>query len=661
MSASHLRNGSKTKRALSVDEILPSKRARLSTTLMEDPFVLATGASTTFSEALGLLKKARLEYLRAQRRMPTPRKTIDKAGAVEAGGSMETSEGNDVRPHPNSAKGNGPVSMKSVDDPGTSQAKDKEHSAVVGQLNRTPVTSTRSGIQVLEGAHDVIIQNSTFTNQVTYKVENPLDDPVFLETFRQSVDYGGTVLLVLDKKRVSGVEHDSSEREYAPRCHPETRLELRGTLQTWLSNPQRQRDFIWLSGPAGAGKSAVAQTFAEYCQGIDQLGASFFFSKLRNKDSGNGLVATIAYQLADRDVAYNCWITRILSRNPAILDKTLRIQFQKLIVEPFTVLAKHSPATETSRKPLVIIIDGLDECADERTQCEIIKLISEFVQKPKPSIFSLVWLVCSRPEWHLKRLFGYADPPIECDREEITCNAANDVSDVYCILRDGLQGVYNDTCWNLTSGASNSRWPTESKLQRLSSRVGGLPILASTVLRFIGDGSASPDSLLDMCLLCLEDLGDASKVNPLEILDGFYLRIMTRVSPTILSTTKQLLAFVVLFASHRSALSTTLPVFEAASFLCIDKDTVYLALRHLHSVVDIPPHEMGNERPLEFFHKSFGDFLRDPVRSKSFSLDLEEAQFELAVLCLRWYNDFLQQWCELPSKLFHLMSCQTCH
>lgn len=514
---------------------------------------------------------------------------------------------------------------------------------IVADLNQIDqsLESTPPNAPFFDGAHDFVIHNPTFI----YTTEKCQTDPAFLDKFCQNLASGGAVLLILDRKRVAGVEVDSSEREYAPRCHPETRKEMRLKLKAWLSNPKRHWCFIWLSGPAGAGKSAVSQTFAEHCQELGQLGATFFFSKLQNRDSPHGLIATIAYQLADRHAGYNYLITRTLSRNPSILDKTLRIQFHKLIIEPFTILANdYANAVSTTTKPLVIIIDGLDECSDERAQCEIIRLVGEYVQRSRLISYPLLWLISSRSEWHLKREFAYADPPIGCGREEMTCDAAEDANDVYRILKDGLQEIRDKTTWSLTQSQLRSQWPAESQLQRLSQKVGGLPILASTVLRFIGDSSGSPDSLLEICLLCLEDAGDANKTNTLAVLDAFYRRIMKRVPQFILPTTKQIIAFLTISSRYE-----TLYASDLAYFLQITKDTFYAALQHLHSVIDVPPSELGHEKPLKFFHKSFGDFLEDPVRSKSFALDMDQARFEFAKLSLRWYNHLLQEQCQLSS------------
>ncbi|TFK35769.1 hypothetical protein BDQ12DRAFT_560347, partial [Crucibulum laeve] len=80
-----------------------------------------------------------------------------------------------------------------------------------------------------------------------------------------------------------GTSHDSYERDPAPRCHPETRRDVRSLISQWLTatpistdNPSSR--ILWLHGPAGAGKSAIAQSIAQDCAQTRRLAASFFFS-----------------------------------------------------------------------------------------------------------------------------------------------------------------------------------------------------------------------------------------------------------------------------------------------------------------------------------------------------------------------------------------------
>jgi hypothetical protein len=93
-------------------------------------------------------------------------------------------------------------------------------------------------------------------------------------------------------------------------------------------------------------------------------------------------------------------------------------------------------------------------------------------------------------------------------------------------------------------------------------------------------------------------------------------------------------------------------VFEVMHFLNIDRSAFQPTFCHLHSVIDIPPPESVYERPIKFFHKSFPDFLQDPTRSGSFSLDMDQARYDIAALSLRWYNHFLQSYCEIRREFF---------
>ncbi|KXN92495.1 hypothetical protein AN958_07442 [Leucoagaricus sp. SymC.cos] len=508
-----------------------------------------------------------------------------------------------------------------------------------------------SGSGFFSGAHNFKIRKSTFTEvHGNQNIEQLVNRPFSKTTIIQNVDSGTAVFLFLNQKRVSGAEFDSSDRD-PPYCHPQTRKELREALYIWLTDASRRSwDFVWLWGPAGVGKSAVAQAFAEQCNELGLLGAAFFFSAPAKRDSLNGVIATIAYQLATRDAQYKILLTQILNDDPSILDKKLRIQFQQLIVEPFAYLsASFSPV----RKPLVVIIDGLDECSSQDAQCELIKLIGEYVERTKATSGTLLWLICSRPEWHIKRAFAEVDTPIESGHEELTCRTTRDIEDVCLILKDGLQKIYDDVASpGLGRGRPRVRWPTETKLGQISIRVGGLPVFADALLRFIDDKCrrerVSPDSQLEACLMALENVSDWSKVNPLDILDRFYLQIVSRVPPSFLPTTKKIIGLQPFLESRKWDTQLTATAFNVAQLLCLDEHTFYAALQDLHSVLDIPPPESAHEKPVKAFHKSFMDFLENPHRSGSHTLDMSQLHYDVGVLVIPWYNYFLRQNCFMP-------------
>ncbi len=91
-----------------------------------------------------------------------------------------------------------------------------------------------------------------------------------------------------------GADVDSSARYPPPQCHPGTREWLTKKIEEWLFDEQRKWDLLWLYGPAGVGKSAVAQTIAEYSLENGRLGAAFF-SRTNDRSDYARLWITIAY------------------------------------------------------------------------------------------------------------------------------------------------------------------------------------------------------------------------------------------------------------------------------------------------------------------------------------------------------------------------------
>jgi sigma54-dependent transcription regulator len=97
--------------------------------------------------------------------------------------------------------------------------------------------------------------------------------------------------------------HNSKERFPPPQCHEGTREVTWSQIITWIAqthnniNPTTAR-ILWLHGPAGAGKSAIAESISEKPEAHNMLAGSFFFS-WGNDQRGTTqfFISTIAYQL----------------------------------------------------------------------------------------------------------------------------------------------------------------------------------------------------------------------------------------------------------------------------------------------------------------------------------------------------------------------------
>jgi len=85
---------------------------------------------------------------------------------------------------------------------------------------------------------------------------------------------------------------------HVARCDPGTRIEIITQIKEWLNSPDK-RAICWLSGPAGYGKSAVAQTITEHYAAKGRLLGSFFFLRGAGEWSHMScLIPTLAHQIS---------------------------------------------------------------------------------------------------------------------------------------------------------------------------------------------------------------------------------------------------------------------------------------------------------------------------------------------------------------------------
>ncbi|KAF5325297.1 hypothetical protein D9619_009547 [Psilocybe cf. subviscida] len=103
--------------------------------------------------------------------------------------------------------------------------------------------------------------------------------------FSQNIDQRQTQKSAIDRLQDAVAHtafHNSGERFDPPRCHPNTRVAVVDKIETWAlrTDPDTsEASIMWLSGAAGAGKSAISQTLAEHFHSKGILIASFFFGR----------------------------------------------------------------------------------------------------------------------------------------------------------------------------------------------------------------------------------------------------------------------------------------------------------------------------------------------------------------------------------------------
>ncbi len=415
---------------------------------------------------------------------------------------------------------------------------------------------------------------------------------------------------------IPGAEFDSSERDPPPRCHPGTRSDISQQLQTWSHDSNREKRVVWLHGAAGVGKSAIIQTLAESDSDSSTsiLGASLFFSRPNERDDPQKVFITIAYQLTVKYPIYRKYVVELLAVNPKLISKSLGEQFKWFLVKPF-IEKKLFDGVE----PILIVLDGLDECMGETSQREIILLICRFtLQHPTAP---LIWIIASRPEPHIQASFLSSSIRSSYLAIEVPHNSTQACLDVEHYLRSEFDQIKEK--YPLSFSASTIYyWPSETDFLLIATRARGLFVFASTVIRFI-DNMAYGNPIFQLRKV-VDILGvvphNSQTNNPLETLDALYKELLSSIPQDVLPTTMKLLTFL-----HPR---TPLPYLaNLANWLGLSQADVYGALHKLHPVLRIPLPVEAQQKSLQAFHTSFTDYLTStPSRSEQFWIDEREAK-----------------------------------
>src|SRR5258708_5576273 len=137
-----------------------------------------------------------------------------------------------------------------------------------------------------------------------------------------------------------GAFHNSDERYDPPKCHPHTRRAVLKKIMDWAQDANKVAPILWLYGPAGAGKSAIAQTIAELLEKIGFLAAAFFFSRnAAGRNHKAPLVATLIYQLVISIPEIRAHVLEALEEDPAHFSRSVEAQVQALIIKPLNAVA----------------------------------------------------------------------------------------------------------------------------------------------------------------------------------------------------------------------------------------------------------------------------------------------------------------------------------
>ncbi|TEB33801.1 hypothetical protein FA13DRAFT_1730083 [Coprinellus micaceus] len=431
-----------------------------------------------------------------------------------------------------------------------------------------------SSTSYLEGAHHNRFESLTITH-------------VAGSAGKSAVEY-------LEEHIAFGAIHNSGERCDAP---------------TWITHGDRDdipTQLMWISGPAGTGKTAIAGSVAETCHEKDILAASFFFSSYGpspERSSKRYLVPTLVYQLLQHEglEALEEGVAAAIRRDKAIFKKRLKDQFEALILKPL----RRVKGQLNTDIPQVIIIDGVDEVkveksdassrhtAPRRDEDDHLEIVSCLLHAAKDPAFPFRIIIISRPE----RVFTdfFSTQAAKLSKQLFLDDKYHPDSDIRLYLTSSFAELRRRYCLSPS-------WPGEEVIRYIVDRASGQFVYAATVIRFVASGAGPPPAQLD-ALFPLRPLRKNGAGRGLEALDALYGDIlMTSPDPEVAA---QWIHSIELWLW---------PAWVLALFLESVPGQGEHILRPLASLISIPDLANRSNETYRIYHKSLIDFLTEGNR-----------------------------------------------
>ncbi|TEB24044.1 hypothetical protein FA13DRAFT_1739546 [Coprinellus micaceus] len=375
-------------------------------------------------------------------------------------------------------------------------------------------------------------------------------------------------------------------------------------------------NLLWLSGPAGSGKTAIAGTIADECYKEGLLAASFFFSAFagsKNRRWKKPVIPSLVYRLIQHKyiVGLKEAVLTVIEDDPMVFERHLDQQLEELVLKP---LRKVAGLSDRRHWPEVIIVDGLDECQgnseldvgaerdsqESRTTAhkEILSALSRACADPS---FPFRIVIASRPEPVIRHFFSTSP--------DLALNIfLDDRYDPDSDIRLFLEAMFSDIRRRFKLP---STWAPRHVVDLLVKEASGQFIYAATVIRFLDNPRQGPPQKQLSRLLEWRRLDNAEPFAPL---DALYKRIL-HTSPDHVLSVKWLL----LIYGHSSV---NHPAWYLQELLESYPGETEYVLGNLTSLVGLAD-EQGGSR-FRFYHKSLLDFLGDPSRSSELYVDDED-------------------------------------
>ncbi|RXW17007.1 hypothetical protein EST38_g8849 [Candolleomyces aberdarensis] len=380
-------------------------------------------------------------------------------------------------------------------------------------------------------------EEMAFANASNFTMDNTQFNAIADQTnIYQSLTSDNDPLRILLNHSAINAMADSPSASYAPTCHPGTREAVIGRIMAWARD-RKATPILWLSGPAGAGKSCIQRKIVKLCADEGLFGACFFFSTSESETSSEArFITTLAAQLAENIPGLHWYIESAIKMDRRMFARSLESQVEGLILKPlqdmvgsmsnrlkglFRGTLAFGPSQNDLNKPWtrsnIIVIDGLDECVDEKEHAHILHLIYVLASHPH---FPFRFVVASRPEYAIRTAFSSS--PLSTHTLILRLEEYEADEDIRRYLKAELNRLKSD---HPASTSIPVEWPSIEDEDALVVKASRQFVYVSVVMKHLDNPRRNP--VLELRRIIDHRPSECdSKSNPFAELDALYNRIL---------------------------------------------------------------------------------------------------------------------------------------
>lgn len=369
---------------------------------------------------------------------------------------------------------------------------------------------------------------------------------------------------------------------------------------------------------AGIGKSAIAKSFCQLLESRRNVWMVTFFASRSSNERRDGLnvIHTFAYDLAFRNEVFRKFLLAALQSHPDVRQRPMWDQVRALLSIPLAAAISADPSMS-----LIMVIDALDEL-DKIEEIEGGGLVRDMANAFDGLPVKLV--VASRLHDSLRGMFNSLPLTSVTTRRLHEIEQAQVAADIQRVYKQGFHQLTFDR------SVSARTWPIPADLDALTYRTGHLFVLATTVIKHVGDRRFAPRERLRRIVDRQDSPSESSPYREVDLM--YETTLLSAIQDQHGTESKKLgrrvrdLIATVILAQEPLAVSSLATLLDSKESL-VKADIQSLSAVLLFDLNQVNP-------VIRIFHPCFRDYLMERCNDSRFVIDSTLYHHHLGRKCL---------------------------